>query len=113
MKPDYEGKVVPCRKVPFKLLNDFKKELDTIVSKNILAKIDEPTEFVNTFAVVKKENNKLVIVLDPQYLNSLLLREHYNLSTLDEISSKISNATIFTKLDASKAFWRIQLSDES
>ena len=56
LKPDYTGKIEPCRKVPFGILKDFKEELDNLEKKLIISKIDEPTEFVNTFTLLKKKN---------------------------------------------------------
>ena len=113
LKPGYTGKIEPCRKVPFKVLDDFKNALSKMESDKIIDKIEEPTEFVNAFTLIKKENKSLVIVLDPQHLNSCLLRGHFSIPTFEEISAKVHNAKIFTVLDASKAFWQVKLSEES
>lgn len=113
LKPDYEGKIGHCRRVPFKILGDFKNVLNKMESNKIIEKIEKPTEFVNAFTLVRKENKDLVFVLDPQHLNTCLLREHFSLPTFEEISAKINNAKVFTILDASRAFWQIKLSKES
>lgn len=63
--------------------------------------------------IVRKPDKSLRVCLDPMYLNSCLLREHYRLPTFEEISSRMSEAKIFIILDASKAFWQVQLTEKS
>ncbi|XP_046592854.1 uncharacterized protein K02A2.6-like [Neodiprion lecontei] len=102
----FEG-IGKLRKVPFKVLEAYRSELESMERDKIIRRIDEPTEFENPVVLVKKPDNSLRVCLDPQYLNSCLLREHYKLPTLEEIASKMTNAKVFTVLDASKAFGRL------
>jgi hypothetical protein len=111
--PNYTGKVIPCRPVPMKLLDAYKKELKDMEKNKIIRKIDEPTDFVNAVVIVRKSDNSLRICLDPQYLNSCLLREHYKLPTFEEISAKMANAKVFSKMDCSQAFYQIKLNEAS
>lgn len=113
LKSDYQGKIEPCRKVPFKILDAYKEELDKMEREQIISKIDEPTEFVSSAAIVKKPNGTLRVCIDPQYLNSCLMREHLKLSSFEEISSKMVNAKDFTILDCSRAFYQIKLTEKS
>lgn len=48
LKPGYVGKIEPCKNVPFKLMETYKQELDSLIQKQILAIEKEPTEFVNS-----------------------------------------------------------------
>lgn len=96
-----------------KIEHNYVKELRFFRENKIISKINEPTEFANTFTLIKKENKKLVIALDSLHKNSCLLRQHFPLPTSEKISSKVNNATVFTILDASKTFWKIQLSEDS
>ena len=41
------------------------------------------------------------------------MREHYTLPTFEEISAKMAKTKVFSVLDASQAFWKILLSEES
>lgn len=75
LQNNYVGKVVPCRSIPFKLIDTYKKELDKMESDKIIAKIEGRPEFVHPVVVVKKPDNSLRICLDPQNLNTYLLRE--------------------------------------
>ena len=45
-----------CRKVPFKLHDKLKEELDRMEKLKVIAKVDEPTDWVSSMVIVKKEN---------------------------------------------------------
>ena len=55
----------------------------------------------------------LYICLDPRDLNKVIIREHYKAPTLEEISHKLAEATVFSKLDAKDGFWSIHLDNAS
>ena len=61
----------------------------------------------------KKTDGTICIWLDPKDLNRVIIREHYKAPTLEEISHKLSGATIFSKLDAKDGFWSIDLDTPS
>ena len=84
-----------------------------MVDMDIITPVTEPTDWVSSIVVVQKQNGELRICLDPHDLNKAIKREHYNLPTTDEILANMPNAKYFTKLDASKAFWQIQVDEES
>ena len=63
--------------------------------------------------VVPKKDGKLRVCLDPKDLNKAVLREHYQLPTIEDISSRLAGAKIFTILDVKKGFWHISLDEES
>ena len=63
--------------------------------------------------VVPKKDRKLRVCLDPKDLNKAVLREHYQLPTIEDISSHLVGAKIFTILDVKKGFWHISLDEES
>ena len=60
---------------------------------NIIRKVDEPTEWVNSMVVVPKANR---ICLDPRDLNRAIKREHYQMPTLDEVTCQLAGAKYFT-----------------
>lgn len=104
--------VEPARRIPIHLENSFRDELHKMINLNVVKEVKEPTEWVNAVAV-KKPNGSLRICLDPRHLNNNLLREYYYLPTFEEISCKMSGATIFSSLDAAQTYWQIRLSDQS
>ena len=90
-----------------------KKELEQMEKDGIIVKVDQPTEWVSSLVVVEKPDGSLRLCMDPKHLNENLQREHYQLPTFEEISMRLSGATIFTKLDANKGYWQIPLDKAS
>ena len=105
--------VHPCRKVPFKLQKELKKELKKMEEQGIITKIDEPTDWVNSLVIVKKKNGSLRVCLDPRDLNRAIKRQHFKLPTREEIMAQFAGATIFSKMDASQGFYQLRLDEDS
>lgn len=112
-KLDVQPVITPVRKVPFALLEPLKKALNELEQSKIIEKVNGPSDWVNPLVLVKKSDNSLRICLDPFHLNKAIKREHSKLDTFDEITSRMSNAKIFSKLDASQAFHQIPLDESS
>ena len=53
------------------------------------------------------------ICVDMKPLNENVMREFHPLPAVDEILAQLSDAQIFTKLDANAGFWQILLAKES
>lgn len=105
--------VHPPRRVPFAIRDKLKSELERMEQADIIAKVTEPTKWVNSLVVVEKRSGKLRICLDPQDLNKAILRPHYPMHTLDDILPQLSGAKFFTKLDARSGYWALKLDEES
>ncbi|GJQ71222.1 hypothetical protein Trydic_g10965 [Trypoxylus dichotomus] len=74
----------PPRKVPFALKNELKRKLESLVKQNVVEKVTEATDWVNSLVRVhKKDQNRLYI--DPIDLNKAIKRHHFQIRTLDEI----------------------------
>jgi len=68
----------------------------------IIRKFDEPTEWV-----------KLCVCLDLRPLNKAICRKHFQLPTLEDITTRLTEACVFSKLDANHGYWQVPLSIES
>ena len=90
-----------------------KKELDRMEKLKIIRRVDEPIDWVNSTVVVPKADGEVRICLDPRDLNSAIKREHYQMPTLDEITSQLTGMKYFTVLDATSGYWVVPLSRES
>ena len=66
----------------------------------IITKVEQPTKWVNPIVVVRKPNGDVRICLDPVDLNKAVKREHYPLKTVEEVAASMSEATVFSTLDA-------------
>jgi len=60
-----------------------------------------------------KPNGFLLICIDLHNLNKAIQREHYPMQTIEEVTTRMPNATYFTVLDASSGYWQISLDQES
>ena len=113
LKPGATPVVHPPRRVPFSIRDKLKSELDRMVDDNVIAKVTEPTDWVNSMVIVEKGNGKLRICLDPKDLNNAVLRPHYPTKSLDDILPDLAGASVFSKLDARSGYWSIKLTDKS
>ena len=113
LKPDAHPVVHPPRKLPAALRDRVFAELNDMESKGIIKPVNEPTAWVNSMVVNEKRNGKLRICIDPRDLNKALLREHYQLPTQQEITSRLAGAKYFSKLDATSGFWQMPLDEDS
>jgi hypothetical protein len=102
-----------ARKIPVSLRDKVKREIEKMEKLNIIRRVDEPTEWVNSMAVVPKPNGEVRICLDPRDLNFAVKREHYQMPTLNEITSQLAGAKYFTVLDATAGYWNVPLSKEA
>ena len=63
--------------------------------------------------VERRKNGKARICVDYTRLNRAVRREHHVMPTVDTNLAKLSNAKLFSKLDARSGFWQIPLSQKS
>ena len=107
--------VHPPRRVPHSKREPLKKELDRMVEAGILEKVplNEPADWVSSLVCVDKPDGSIRVCLDPKDLNVAIKREHYPLPLVDDITANCAGATLFSTLDAEKAFYQIQLDEES
>ena len=63
--------------------------------------------------MVRKPNGDVRICLDPVDLNKAVKREHYPLKTVEEVAANMSEAKVFSTLDATSGFYHIKLAEES
>ena len=80
---------------------------------DFIDEIHEPTEWVNSMAVVTKPNGKLRIYIDLRDFNQAIRCEYHPIRTIEETAACMPNAKIFSVLHASSVFWQIKLENES
>lgn len=101
------------RRLPLALRDQIKSKLTEMVSQGIIAKVEGPTDWVNSITVVKKPNGDLRICLDPQDLNKAIKREYFKLPTFEDLTANLAGAKYFSTLDAKQGFWHVKLHEES
>ena len=106
--------VYAARRVPLPMLSKVKEELERMERNGVIEKVTQPTEWCAPMVpVLKKATGKARICVDFKRLNEAVKREHYILPMTDEITAKLSGATLFTSLDAASGFFQIPLHPDS
>ncbi|UYV75138.1 K02A2.6-like [Cordylochernes scorpioides] len=111
-KGDHKLEIKPPRRIPLKIKDEVKKQLDLMEKSKVIKRMEEPTP-VSSHMVVVKQGGKYRICIDPSDLNKILLRRHYPLRTIEDIASNIKNSKYFTKLDFLKGFWQLKVAAET
>ena len=94
---------------PAALLPKIVDKLNEKEKKGHLAKVLQPTDWVNSMVVSSRGEN-IRNCLDPADLNKAFKHEHYPIPTVEEIVAKIPDATI---LDAKSGYLQMKLDYES
>ena len=113
LDPTVPPVIHPPRRVPEALREPLKRELDALVEQGIIAKVDEPTDWVNSLVCVTKANGTLRLCLDPKDLNRAIKRPHHCTPTLDDVLPKLNGAKYFSIVDARSGYWNIKLNHVS
>ena len=92
LKDNAVSYVVPIRRVAHALQEALCLELEKLVDEGILRKlkIDEKSEWLNSFVCVCKPNGSIRLCIDATHLISYILKPHHNSKTLDDILPKLS-----------------------
>ena len=104
---------LPPRKIPESLKQPLREHLDDLVKRDVIERVNGPTEWVSALVVVAKPNGKIRLCLDPRPLNKALKRCRHPIPTIDDVLPELSNAKVFTKVDCSNGYWQVKLDDES
>ena len=115
LKDDAEPVVHAPRRCPVHLKKDIQAAIDNMESLGIIERIPQgqPTEWLSNLAYARKSNGKLRVCLDPRDLNANIKRTYHRAPTVEEITYKLSDAKVFSKLDAKDGYWSIQLDEPS
>lgn len=113
LKSDAVPKASAPRNVPEHLRNKLKAELDRLVSEEIITPDSSPSEWLSPPIIVNKPNGSIRLCLDPQYLNTQLVRNHCMLNTTTEIFSRLHGSKYFSCLDGKQGFHQLRLDYES
>ena len=101
------------RRVPLPLMPKVKLELQRMEELGVIKKVEQPTDWCAGIVVVPKSNGSLRICVDLTKLNASVRRERHVLPAVDQIVAQLSDAKVFTKLDANAGFWQIKLAKDS
>ena len=84
-----------------------------MIEIDVIEKVEQPTDWVNSVMYVTKPSGELHICLDPKDLNTCVRRPHHYTWVLDDILPRLQGASVFSILDARSGYWNVKLKDES
>ena len=79
---------------------------------DMITKIEEPTDWVNSPHLVYKPDGSLRVCLHPRNFNKAIRREHFKRPTREEIMAKMSRGNHFSKIDCTRGFWQLKLDED-
>lgn len=103
----------PPRRVPESIKPKLIESLAELEDKNIIEKVDYPTDWVNNITIVEKPNGKLRVCLDPRELNKCIKLDQFPIPTVNDIELKLGGKSLFTVLDMKDGFFQVELDEAS
>ena len=91
----------------------FAEQLKRMIEIDVIEKVDQPIDWVNSVVYVTKLSGELRICLDPEDLNNCVRRPNHYTQVLDDILLHLQGASVFSILDARSGYWNVKLDDES
>ena len=90
----------PPRKMPASQWKKIKEELDNMEKAEVIRKIDEPAEWINSVVIVEKPSGGLRIRLDPRDFNkqNIIKIKYCQLPTFENIASRFIGAKCKQKI---------------
>ncbi|XP_038075960.1 uncharacterized protein K02A2.6-like [Patiria miniata] len=103
----------PPRTIPYTLRDKVKAELERMEKLGVIARVEEPTDWVSSMSIVGKPDGSVRICLDPRELNNAIKRAHYPMPTLRDVAARMPQAKVFSKFDATSGYWQLPLTQRS
>lgn len=104
---------VTPRRVPLPLQRKVEDELKRMVRDGVIEEIEEATEWCSPMVVVPKKDDGVRVCSDYTELNKFVVRERYQLPSVEETLARLEDAKVFTKLDFNSGFWQLSLDKRS
>ena len=101
------------RRTPVMMRDDVIKKVKELEAAGILSKVEDPTDWISSQVAVRKPNGTIRLCLDPKDLNKAIVRNHYQIPTLDDVLPRLAKAKCFSLLDAKDGFWQVKLAESS
>lgn len=89
------------------------QEIDRLLSKGVIEQVPKPPIWVNLLVVVLKKNGGIRLCVDMRVANSAIIREPYQIPTLNEILHEFNGCTKSTTLDLNQGYHQLSLDPES
>lgn len=97
--------------VPHALRETIKDEVKNMMELGVIEESDSP--YASPLCIVKKSDGSNRCCVDMRKLNQITIFDAEPTPVQDEIFSKLSNDHFFTKIDLSKGYWQVPLTEEA
>ncbi|XP_038054655.1 uncharacterized protein LOC119726874 [Patiria miniata] len=95
--------------VPHARRDSLKHEIDEMLQMRVIEKSTSP--YASPIVLVPKSDGSLRFCIDYRKLNSVTIFDPEPIPNIEDLFSKISKGTWFTKLDLSKGYWQIPIKE--
>lgn len=110
------GDATPIRQRPYVvspyIQAGINAELDRMLAKDIITKVENPT-WLNPIVAVRKTNGRIRLCIDARKLNSVTIKNAYPQQNVDHILRHLDGTQYLSAIDLSDAFYQIGLDPES
>ena len=112
LKPGAKPAFCKPRRIPFTVKHAVKDELERLVEKDVLERINY-SECAAPIVAVSKPNGAVRICGDFKALNLQLEVDQHPLATLDCIMERLQGGQYFSKIDLADAYLQLELEDDT
>ena len=111
--PEVPAVAQPVRRTPFSLPEKVKEKIEELVAMDIIEPVEGPTPWVSPVVVVPKQNDEIRLCVDMRRGNEAIIRERYQIPTLEEVLYDLNQSTAFSKLDLKWGYHQLELHPDS
>ena len=102
---------VKNRQIPYKMEESINKEVSEMLKMNIIEPSESP--FCSPVVIVPKKDGTNRFCVDYRLLNSQTIFDSEPMPDSDEMFSKLAGHKFFSKIDLSKGYWQVKLTESS
>lgn len=99
------------RQIPYSMEETVNKEVSDMLNMNIIESSDSP--YCSPVVIVPKKDGTNRFCIDFRLLNNQTIFDSEPMPDADEMFSKLAGHKFFSKIDLSKGYWQVKLTDDS
>ena len=107
-------KMQRSQRFPPKQQKQIEHAVEALIQEDVIEKMHEPPTWLNPLIPVEKpDGSGIRLCVDMRAANTAVIREPYQIPTIEEISQTFKGCKYFTKLDLNKGYHQILLDEAS
>ena len=111
--PEVPAVAQPVRRTLFSLREKVKEKIEELVGMDIMEPVEGPTPWVSPVVVVPKQNDEIRLCVDMRRANEAIIRERYQIPTVNKVLHNLNQSTVFSKLDLKRGYHQLKLHPDS